>query len=82
MRHEEGDVICPRDCILLKSGPRKTDLPFVAKVAALWENPDDGELAVECSVFTIFYYITFHSGEASKQYFLISCNRNFVYKVE
>jgi hypothetical protein len=44
MRHEEGDVICPRDCILLKSGPRKTDLPFVAKVAALWENPDDGEL--------------------------------------
>jgi hypothetical protein len=44
MRHEEGDVICPRDCILLKSGPRKTDLPFVAKVAALWENPEDGEV--------------------------------------
>jgi hypothetical protein len=42
MRHEEGDVICPRDCVLLKSGPRKMDLPFVAKVAALWENPDDG----------------------------------------
>jgi hypothetical protein len=43
MHHEEGDVIRPRDCILLMSGLRKTDLPFVAKVAALWENPDDGE---------------------------------------
>ncbi|PSN49107.1 hypothetical protein C0J52_13650, partial [Blattella germanica] len=46
MRHQEGDVIRPRDCVLLKSGPRKTDLPFVAKVAALWENPDDGEMMV------------------------------------
>lgn len=42
MRHVEGDIICARDCVLLKSGPRKTDLPFVAKVAALWENPEDG----------------------------------------
>ncbi|GLH17015.1 Bromo domain protein, partial [Gryllus bimaculatus] len=43
MRHAEGDVIARHDCVLLKSGPRRTDLPFVAKVAALWENPDDGE---------------------------------------
>lgn len=43
MRHAQGDTITPRDCILLKSGPRKTDLPFVAKVAAMWENPDDGK---------------------------------------
>ena len=44
MKHDGGDVIHPRDCVLLKSGPRKTDLPFVAKVAALWENPVDGEM--------------------------------------
>ncbi|XP_044730941.1 uncharacterized protein LOC123293980 isoform X2 [Chrysoperla carnea] len=44
MRHIEGDVIYPRDCVLLKSGQRKIDLPFVAKVAALWENPEDGEM--------------------------------------
>lgn len=42
MRHTEGDIIEPRDCVLLKAGPRKNDLPFVAKVAALWENPEDG----------------------------------------
>lgn len=43
MRHIQGDIICPYDCVLLKSGPRKTDLPFVAKVAAMWENPEDGK---------------------------------------
>jgi hypothetical protein len=43
MRHEEGDIIMPRDCILLKSGTRKGDLPYVAKVTALWENPEDGK---------------------------------------
>lgn len=48
MRHVEGDVIHPKDCILLKAGPRKIDLPFVAKVAALWENPDDGNYSKSC----------------------------------
>ena len=42
MKHVEGDIVSPRDCILLASGNRKKDLPFVAKVTALWENPDDG----------------------------------------
>lgn len=40
MRHIEGDTIRVRDCVLLKSGPRKTDLPFVAKITALWESPE------------------------------------------
>lgn len=44
MRHIEGDTITPKDSVLLKAGPRKIDLPFVAKVAALWENPEDGNL--------------------------------------
>ncbi|KAJ8684493.1 hypothetical protein QAD02_020285 [Eretmocerus hayati] len=51
MRHESGDVLQPRDCVLLKSGPRKADLPFVAKIAALWENPEDGEM-----MFSLLWY--------------------------
>ena len=44
MRHEEGDEeVAVKDCILLASGPRKKDLPYVAKVNSLWENPDDGK---------------------------------------
>lgn len=43
MVHEEGDIIEPRDCVLLKAGQRKNELPFVAKIAALWENLDDGK---------------------------------------
>jgi len=45
MRHEEGEEeVAVKDCILLASGPRKKDLPYVAKVNSLWENPDDGEM--------------------------------------
>ena len=43
MKHSEGDVIKPRDCIIVASGHRKKDLPFIAKVTAIWEDPDDGE---------------------------------------
>jgi hypothetical protein len=42
MKHVEGDVVNRRNCILLASGNRKKDLPFIAKVTSLWENPDDG----------------------------------------
>jgi len=44
MRHDGGEVIQSRDCVLMKSGQRKSDIPFVAKVAALWVNPADGEM--------------------------------------
>ncbi|XP_077990309.1 bromo adjacent homology domain-containing 1 protein-like [Glandiceps talaboti] len=40
----KGEVIQVRDCVLLKSGPRKTDLPYVAKVSALWLDPEEGEI--------------------------------------
>ena len=43
MKHIEGDVVKPRDCIVLASGHRKRDLPFIAKVTSLWENPEDGK---------------------------------------
>ncbi len=37
-----AEVINVRDAVLLKSGPRKKDLPFVARVASIWEE-EDGE---------------------------------------
>ena len=43
MRHSEGDIIRPRDCVLLRAGTKKNELPYVAKVAHLWENPEDGK---------------------------------------
>lgn len=43
MRHMQGDTIYARDCVLLKSGSRKNDLPFIAKIANLWEDPVSGE---------------------------------------
>jgi len=43
MLHCAGDVVIPGDSVLLKSGTRKIDLPFVARVASLWENPEDGK---------------------------------------
>lgn len=43
MRHMQGDTIYARDCVLLKSGSRKNDLPFIAKIANLWEDPVNGK---------------------------------------
>ena len=59
MRHEEGDEeVSIKDCILLASGNRKKDLPFIAKVTALWENPDDGThtclLLISSSMFIVY----------------------------
>ncbi|KAL1489950.1 hypothetical protein ABEB36_013874 [Hypothenemus hampei] len=57
MRHKEGDLIQPGDCVLLKAGPRKNDLPYVAKIAALWENPEDGEMMMSL----LWYYRPEHT---------------------
>lgn len=38
----DGDLIRVRDTVLLKSGPRKKTLPYVAKISALWEEPESG----------------------------------------
>ncbi|KAH7942571.1 hypothetical protein HPB49_025399 [Dermacentor silvarum] len=64
MRHVEGDVIRVRDCVLLRSGPRKIDLPFVAKVAALWENADDGEMMMSL----LWYYRPEHTDQGRKSH--------------
>lgn len=47
MRHMEGDIIRPRDCVLLRAGSKRNELPYVAKVAHLWENPEDGEWIIQ-----------------------------------
>ncbi|KAL5278547.1 BAHD1 family protein [Megaselia abdita] len=57
MRHQEGDVIRPRDCVLLKAGAKKNELPYVAKVAFLWENPTDGEMMMSL----LWYYRPEHT---------------------
>lgn len=40
IKHVEGEVIRVGDSVLLRSGPKKTDLPFVARITALWESSD------------------------------------------
>ena len=51
MRHEEGDEeVSVKECILLASGTKKKDLPYVAKVTHLWENPEDGENLRQCFI--------------------------------
>nr|XP_014340941.1 PREDICTED: bromo adjacent homology domain-containing 1 protein isoform X2 [Latimeria chalumnae] len=47
----DGEIIRVRDTVLLKSGPRKKSLPYVAKISALWEDPTTGEL-----MMSLFWY--------------------------
>uniref|UniRef100_UPI003AAF600C bromo adjacent homology domain-containing 1 protein n=1 Tax=Centroberyx gerrardi TaxID=166262 RepID=UPI003AAF600C len=47
----DGDVIRVRDTVLLRSGPRKKSLPYVAKISAFWEDPESGEL-----MMSLFWY--------------------------
>ncbi|XP_041716134.1 bromo adjacent homology domain-containing 1 protein [Coregonus clupeaformis] len=47
----DGEVIRVRDTVLLRAGPRKKSLPYVAKISALWEDPKSGEL-----MMSLFWY--------------------------
>ncbi|KAG2457647.1 BAHD1 protein, partial [Polypterus senegalus] len=47
----DGEIIRIRDTVLLRSGPRKKSLPYVAKISALWEDPKTGEL-----MMSLFWY--------------------------
>ncbi|KAL7033108.1 hypothetical protein ACKWTF_007489 [Chironomus riparius] len=63
MRHEEcGDKIKPRDCVLLRAGGKRNELPYVAKVAQLWENPEDGEM-----MMSLFWYYRPEHTEQGRQ---------------
>ncbi|CAC5363901.1 Bromo adjacent homology domain-containing 1 protein [Mytilus coruscus] len=39
--HTDGDIIYIRDVVILRSGPRKTDIPYLGKVTAFWEENDE-----------------------------------------
>ncbi|XP_035208755.1 uncharacterized protein LOC118183348 [Stegodyphus dumicola] len=62
IQHKEGDTIYEKDCVLLRSGPKDTDLPYVAKVAAFWENPEDGEMMMSL----LWYYRPEHTDQGRK----------------
>ncbi|KAI1287708.1 Bromo adjacent homology domain-containing 1 protein [Halotydeus destructor] len=51
IKHIEGDLIKIGDCVLLRSGPRKNDLPFVAKISSFWES-EDGDMMMSL----LWYY--------------------------
>ncbi|XP_071183049.1 bromo adjacent homology domain-containing 1 protein-like [Salvelinus alpinus] len=47
----DGEVIWVRDTVLLRSGPRKKSLPYIAKISALWEDSESGEM-----MMSLFWY--------------------------
>ncbi|KAM9063326.1 bromo adjacent homology domain-containing 1 protein isoform 1-T1 [Sarcophilus harrisii] len=53
----DGEMIRVRDTVLLKSGPRKKSMPYVAKISALWEDPKTGELMMSL----LWYYRPEHT---------------------
>lgn len=67
IKHVEGDVIQVRDSVLLRSGAKKTDLPYIAKVCAFWEDAETGNVMM--SLF--WYYRPEHTEEGRKPYHLV-----------
>lgn len=53
----DGELIRVRDTVLLKSGPRKKSLPYVAKISALWEEPESGKTPTH-TLHTVFTHDT------------------------
>lgn len=49
----DGEVIRVRDTVLLRSGPRKKSLPYVAKISALWDDPKTGERMFSIIISTL-----------------------------
>uniref|UniRef100_A0A3P8YMR1 BAH domain-containing protein n=1 Tax=Esox lucius TaxID=8010 RepID=A0A3P8YMR1_ESOLU len=47
----DGEVIGVRDTVLLRSGPRKKSQPYVAKISALWQDSESGEM-----MMSLFWY--------------------------
>jgi len=66
IKHAEGDVIQVRDSVLLRSGARKTDLPYIAKVCAFWEDAETGSVMMSL----LWYYRPEHTEEGRKSHHL------------
>ncbi|XP_033735746.1 uncharacterized protein LOC117324171 [Pecten maximus] len=64
IRHVDGDLIRVRECVLLCSGPKKTDIPYVAKVTNFWEHPHDGEMMMSL----LWYYQPEHTESGRKSH--------------
>ncbi|XP_072931018.1 uncharacterized protein Hers isoform X2 [Epargyreus clarus] len=56
MTHASGDRVARGDCVLLRASLARAQ-PFVARIASLWENPDDGEMMVSL----VWYYRPEHT---------------------
>lgn len=56
MTHASGDSVARGDCVLLRASQARAQ-PYVARVASLWENPDDGEMMVSL----VWYYRPEHT---------------------
>ncbi|KAJ6667325.1 hypothetical protein lerEdw1_017303 [Lerista edwardsae] len=66
----DGEIIRVRDTVLLKSGPRKKSMPYVAKISALWEDPKTGELMMSL----LWYYRPEHTqGGRNPSMHQVSC---------
>ncbi|KAL5008526.1 hypothetical protein ScPMuIL_014107 [Solemya velum] len=64
--HTDGDIIRVRDCVLLASGPKSKELPYVAKVITFWEHPETGEMMMHL----LWYYRPEHTDGGRKRHHL------------
>lgn len=55
MKHIEGETIAVRDCVLLKSGPNSDDIPYLAKITALWEKDGKWDHFYNCDELSLIY---------------------------
>jgi hypothetical protein len=42
IRHDDGDVIQVKDCVLVCSGQKEKDIPYIAKVSNFWQDSVSG----------------------------------------
>ncbi|KAL4715650.1 hypothetical protein ACJJTC_006229 [Scirpophaga incertulas] len=54
MRHASGDSVARGDCVLLRASAARAQ-PYVARVASLWQNPDDGNAALHVITYIHTY---------------------------
>lgn len=66
IKHVEGDVIQVRDSVLLRSGAKKTDLPYIAKICAFWEDAETGNIMMSL----LWYYRPEHTEEGRRPHHL------------
>ncbi|XP_052742188.1 uncharacterized protein LOC112044019 [Bicyclus anynana] len=59
MTHESGDRVSRGDCVLLRASLKPTNeaQPYVARIASLWEDPENGEMMVSL----VWYYRPEHT---------------------